>query len=252
MSTMPYYVNILTYSNLLATLRENSVGGVSGNQFSESMKNQLFLLFYRLKGLSTELLWEYDKPQNSLIHPLAPLASHNIRTSVLSMSIARELCLSSSSIELIGLGALLHDVGKLNVDQSVLNKPSSLSETEFAHIKTHAQLGYELLIQEDWLPYKALQIVLKHHERLDGSGYPHNLKAKQIGLCERIVAVADVYDAITSRRNYRQAVPTKEALNVMKKEAPHQLDPRVIKALECVTTTGLLEERKTLYAPIYG
>jgi putative nucleotidyltransferase with HDIG domain len=138
-------------------------------------------------------------------------AGHSERVGVLSVAISRSLGLPPEEIEVIRLGALLHDIGKIGVPDDVLRKPGALTEAEFACIKTHPVLGARILRSVPFLaPH--IPIVELHHERPDGQGYPNGLRGDDIPLAARIVHVADAYDAITSARAYRAARPADEAL----------------------------------------
>lgn len=159
------------------------------------------------------------------------LPGHSIRTALLSICLAKELAIDEEEIYYIGLGGILHDIGKLFVPSKILHKPCKLSETEFDVVKKHASMGFELLEDVRWLPRESLVIVQSHHEKLDGSGYPNRLVGNQIHFYCRIVGVADVFDAITSKRNYREMVDYKEALKIIKRETPHLLDENIVMGL---------------------
>jgi putative nucleotidyltransferase with HDIG domain len=139
-------------------------------------------------------------------------AGHSERVGVLSVAIGRTLALSAADIEVIRLGALLHDIGKIGVPDEVLRKTGPLTDAEFDCIKTHPVLGARILRSVPFLaPH--IPIVELHHERPDGLGYPNGLRGDEIPLAARIVHVADAYDAITSARAYRGARPAGDALN---------------------------------------
>jgi putative nucleotidyltransferase with HDIG domain len=138
-------------------------------------------------------------------------AGHSERVSVLSVAIARVLELAKEDLEVIRLGALLHDIGKIGVPDDVLSKPSALTPAEYDLIKQHPVLGARILRPVSFLA-RHIEIVELHHERPDGRGYPHGLTGDDIPLAARIVHVADAYDAITSQRAYRRARSPSEAL----------------------------------------
>ncbi len=137
-------------------------------------------------------------------------------------------------IEDLSYASMLHDVGKWRTPNEILLKPSSLSAAEWEIIKQHPRLGVEMLSpvlkQKGSSQYLRLveSIVLYHHERWDGSGYPEGLKGEEIPLSARIVAICDVYDALTSDRSYRKALTHEEAIEIIKKEAD-AFDPRILK-----------------------
>jgi HD-GYP domain-containing protein (c-di-GMP phosphodiesterase class II) len=110
--------------------------------------------------------------------------------------------LSDEQMDALSLAASIHDIGKISIPAEILNRAGRLSDIEFALVKTHSQNGYDILKDID-LPWNIAEVVLQHHERIDGSGYPEGLKGNQIHLGARIIAVADVIDAMTTHRPYR-------------------------------------------------
>jgi len=138
-------------------------------------------------------------------------AGHQRRVAELSVAIGRELKLSEDRLEGLRLGATIHDIGKISVPAEILNRPGKLMPLEFEFIKSHPQVGYEI-IKDVTFPWPVTDMVLQHHERLDGSGYPRGLKTEQIILEARIIAVADVFEAMASHRPYRPALEMDKAL----------------------------------------
>jgi putative nucleotidyltransferase with HDIG domain len=128
---------------------------------------------------------------------------HSVAVCALMVSLGRQLGLSEAEIKQAGLAGLLHDVGKAAIPLEILNKPSALTTEEFNYIKSHPEHGHELLIQGQMNDEVALEVCLHHHEKIDGSGYPHKLSGNQISLFAKMGAVCDVYDAITSNRPYK-------------------------------------------------
>ena len=128
---------------------------------------------------------------------------HSVNVSVLSLIVGIDMSLGKESLDNLGTGAMLHDIGKAVIPDSVLKKPSKLTGSEFGEIKKHTEYGYEILSKIN-LPEEAACIALHHHEKYDGSGYPMKLKGDEIPLFSRIVAIADVYDAISSDRVYKR------------------------------------------------
>jgi putative two-component system response regulator len=160
-----------------------------------------------------ELRRSYEKLQRALegtVHSLVAAielrdpytAGHQRRVTRLACAIAREMGLPEEQIEGIHMAALIHDMGKITVPAEILSKPSPLSKLEYGLIKNHAQVGHDVLKGMDF-PWPLAQIVLQHHERLDGSGYPQGLSGEEIMLEARILAVADVVEAMASHRPYR-------------------------------------------------
>ena len=169
-------------------------------------------------------------------------AGHSERVSGFSVMIGRQMELGDNEIDVLRLGALLHDIGKIGVPDEVLRKPGALTTEEFEQIKRHPGLGARILRQVPFLaPH--LPIVELHHERPDGKGYPFGLRADDIPLAARIVHVADTFDAITSARAYRPARGAAEAVAELQRYAGTQFDPASVNAL-CIAlplTTTMAE-----------
>ena len=130
---------------------------------------------------------------------------HSVAVCALMVSLSRQLGLSEAQTREAGLAGLLHDVGKMAMPLTVLNKPGQLTDAEFDVMRTHPVRGYEMLREGGAVPASALDVCLHHHEKIDGSGYPKKLKGDEISLLARMGAVCDVYDAITSTRPYKNA-----------------------------------------------
>ena len=156
-------------------------------------------------------------------------SGHSQRVAETSVAIATELGMPQDSIEKIRLAGLIHDLGKIGVRESVLNKPGRLTDEEFQHVKYHCEMGEHILtpIVED---EEILKVVTHHHERYDGTGYPDGLKYEQIPLGARILAVADRYDAMTSERPYRKAMSDEAACAEIERGKRTQFDPEVADA----------------------
>jgi len=154
---------------------------------------------------------------------------HACRVGHFSASLARALGWEHEQVENIRLAGAMHDIGKLGIPDGILCKPEQLTAEEFEVIKQHCELGARVLRDSDCpLLEMALEIVLSHHEKWDGSGYPQGLAGEEIPESARIVAIADVYDAVTHARVYRPAFPEEEALAIMKKGRAKHFDPRVL------------------------
>jgi putative nucleotidyltransferase with HDIG domain len=157
-------------------------------------------------------------------------AGHSERVSVVSVAIGRELGLGLEALEVLRLGALLHDIGKIGVPDEVLRKPGALTSAEYDTIKQHPVLGARILRSVPFLA-RHLPIVELHHERPDGRGYPYGLRGDDIPLPARIVHVADAYDAMTSARAYRRAMPSSEALRELWRCAGAEFHADIVGAL---------------------
>jgi putative nucleotidyltransferase with HDIG domain len=165
---------------------------------------------------------------------------HSARVSALAEIVARRLGWRSSRIAGLRLGGLLHDVGKLNLDETVLKKPGPLNEREYAEIKRHPQAGARMIRGLKQLG-PALPYVLFHHERWDGQGYPSGRSREQIPAGARIVAVVDAFDAMISTRPYRAALSVGTALAEIERNAGSQFDPAVVRAFLAAWAEGELD-----------
>jgi len=154
-------------------------------------------------------------------------AGHQRRVADIAANIAMAMNLDDEIIESVGLTALVHDIGKISVPAELLVKPSKLTENEFALIKTHAAEGYEILKGVEF-PWPIAQIVLQHHELLNGSGYPQGLTGKDIQIESRIITVSDVIEAMTSHRPYRPALKLEIAIDHIHKNKGVLYDPDVV------------------------
>jgi len=154
-------------------------------------------------------------------------AGHQIRSATLASTIAAEMGLSQEKIEGIRIAGSIHDIGKLSIPAEILSKPTKLSKNEFSLIKEHARHGYEIL-KEVESPWALAEIVYQHHERMDGSGYPRNLKGNEILMEARIMAVADVVESMASYRPYRPALGIEAALNEIEKNRGIMYDDAVV------------------------
>ncbi len=173
-------------------------------------------------------------------------STHAKRMVQLSEATAQMLGCTAEEQHLVSLAALLHDVGKIGIPHEILNKPGPLTEDEWAVMRKHPGIGRQILEQAGGKCALLSHIVVAHHERWDGSGYPYGLCAEAIPLGARILSVVDSYDAMTSDRPYRQALPDSEAQTELQKCASSQFDPRVVAAFRAVLANkernGLLVE----------
>ena len=156
-------------------------------------------------------------------------SGHQQRVAKLAVAIARELSLAEDDIEGLHLAGIIHDVGKVTIPPEILSKPGRLSGVELALIREHAQAGYDIIKGVDF-PWPIAQMILQHHERLDGSGYPDGLRGDEILLGARIIAVADVVDAMATHRPYRAAVGIDAALQEIEANRGRLYDPDVVDA----------------------
>lgn len=155
---------------------------------------------------------------------------HSVAVCALMVALARQLGLDAEQTRAAGIAGLLHDLGKALMPMEILNKPGKLTDEEFAIIKKHPEDGHRLLVESSGADEVALDVVLHHHEKTDGSGYPKGLKDKEIGLFAKMGAVCDVYDAITSNRPYKNGWDPAESLRKMAEWSNGHFDPTVFQA----------------------
>jgi HD-GYP domain-containing protein (c-di-GMP phosphodiesterase class II) len=202
-------------------------------QILEIIANQVSALL-RISSLSEEsnqLYIETIKALAAAIDAKDPYTQgHSLRVSELSVAIATRLGLSAQEMHDVLIGSLVHDIGKIGIPDHLLNKPERLTSVEFDVIKKHPLVG-KRIIGEVKSSQDSQLAIIDHHERLDGSGYPSGLKGSQISLIGRIVAVADVYDAMTSDRPYRKALDKESVLQYLKENAGKLFDADCVEAL---------------------
>lgn len=160
---------------------------------------------------------------------------HCMNVCVMSVSFGRCLGLEKAELEMLGLGGLLHDLGKMRVPLEILNKPSKLTVEEFEVMKTHPLEGHKMLVAQGGIPDVVLDIVKHHHERPNGQGYPDHMEGDLINNLTRIVAIVDVYDAITSDRCYHDAITPYDALKNMYEWVNEDFDKDIVeKFIKCL------------------
>lgn len=156
--------------------------------------------------------------------------NHSVNVAVYTIAIAQRVFGEDKELLLTaGLGGLLHDIGKRRVGIEIINKPTKLDPDEWEEIKKHPAYGLDVIKKVDSIPEGTKNIVYQHHENMDGSGYPHGLKEEEISKVARIAAMADVFDALTTKRAYKEAVGAVEALQIMSSMQPGKFDPSLFK-----------------------
>lgn len=238
--------------NILAVPLRTYSGGTVGvlecinklnGDFDESDVDFAKLLSgYAANLIENALLYEeIKKAQAEIVFRLSLAAefkdkttyNHLVRMANYSYIIAREMGFDEEWCENLKLAAPMHDIGKLGIKDQILLKPSKLTSEEFEEIKKHTIYGNEIMKDSDIEVLKmGARVAMFHHERYDGTGYPMGLKGEEIPIEARIVSVADVFDALTSERPYKKAMPVDEAIKMIEDGAGKQFDPEVVKAFK--------------------
>ena len=171
---------------------------------------------------------------------------HSERVAKYSIEIGKIMNLSDEDLKNLYIGALLHDIGKIGISEAIINKPDKLTNEEFQQIKTHPSRGAMIIEPAKFLKEK-VPLIKYHHERFDGKGYPEGLKGEEIPLLARIICVADSFDAMTSKRAYRDTMPLEFARKEMIRCSETQFDPRIVSAfLEVIADEDKIKEIRNM------
>lgn len=206
---------------------------------AQSLKTTIITALRSYKALDTikTLNSEIDQTQRELIYSLSEIAEsrgidigkHVERVGKISAFIASKMGFSDEDVDRIHLAASMHDIGKMAINDNILNKPGKLTEEEFEHMKKHCEYGYEILrYSERQLLKTAAVIAYEHHENYDSSGYPRGLKGEEIQLVSRIVALVDVFDALATKRIYKDIWPQEKILAFIRSQIGIKFDPKVV------------------------
>ncbi|NLI78410.1 MAG: HD-GYP domain-containing protein [Candidatus Riflebacteria bacterium] len=186
------------------------------------------------REVAAQLVAEIANTPDAILNLLAVKAyddytyAHNVNVATLSLMIGHAMGLSRNDLHSLGVGALLHDIGKLRIARDLLNKVGALNTTEMEKIRQHPRTGYEMLLSSKEIGEWSRLIVLQHHEKFMGGGYPSGLKGNDISLMARIVAVADVYDALTTARPFRPAMSPYLSTKILLSNTESQFDPAIL------------------------
>lgn len=190
----------------------------------EKSKSKLLFAHREIKNVLDEIIDQLLDNKNLIIN-LSDIRTfdsytfaHSVNVAVMAITTAISFQYPRSKLYEIGLGALLHDLGKVKIPDTILNKDGKLTPEEYTEIKKHPLLGYEMIKSQSFINPVSAQIVLQHHERNNGEGYPNGLTGEQIHLFSKICSVVDVYDALVSDRPYRKALPAHSALELLQSE----------------------------------
>jgi response regulator RpfG family c-di-GMP phosphodiesterase len=224
------------------------------SKYRRSLENRVREKTAELSRALRELEATYSQTLWSLVAALDAreheTGDHSQRVVRYSLAVARRLGLPERDLPDLGRGALLHDIGKIGVPDAILLKPGKLSEAEWAEMRRHPQIGYDILRSIHFLESSA-EMVLTHQERFDGGGYPRGLAGEAIPIAARIFGIADTYDAMTSHRPYRRAVSGEAARAEIARCSGTQFDPRCADAFLSLTPAELAElSRPTDVLPI--
>ncbi len=175
-------------------------------------------------------------------------AGHNFRVAMLAFRLAEHMKIPPEQLKVLAQGAIVHDVGKIQIPDHILNKPGKLTAEERVMIEKHPEVGYEICKSMGFMQGE-LEVVRSHHEKWDGTGYPDGLKGDRIPMLARIAAVADVYDALTSSRSYREAWPHEKAMDWIGEQGGRHFDPVWVAAWQAVCAAGLPEYTYPSWVP---
>lgn len=229
--TSRYSSNLQTLANQAAIALERAILLAESRQQAQALENAY-----------QEMEKTYDQTLVALTAALdardRETKGHSLRVAQIASRLGKELGLSDSQIKALERGALLHDIGKIGISDTILHKPAPLTEAEWEIMRTHPELGARIV---EGIPFleESLPVIRYHQERWDGSGYPIGLQKNDIPLLARIFAVVDVFDALTTRRPYRRKVSTEKALAYLKNQSGILFDPQIV-----TTFTTLIEEKK--------
>lgn len=209
----------------------------------ENDRTEISALYEETAAMNEELESMLDRVNGSYEGTIKSLANaieasdeytkgHCERVELFSLAIGKVLDLGPTRMDTLSKAAILHDIGKIGVPKEILNKETPLTNEEFEHIKKHSTLGYQILKEVEFLK-DSVRIILQHHERFDGTGYPQGIEGEHIDLMARILSVADAYDAMTSSRAYRKIPLSHEnAMAQLREGAGKQFDPDIVTAFE--------------------
>lgn len=196
---------------------------VSSKVSTEALNSDLQEVIKNVQEIISELL-----KRESLVVNLISLKtyddytfSHSINVAILSLILGVELGLNKEALYELGYGAILHDLGKSTISNNLLNKSTKLTDEEFSHIKGHSRFGADILEKCSEIPENSKRVVLEHHERVDGNGYPDGKIGDELHLYSKIVAICDVYDALSSKRSYKDALLPSEAIEFLMGSSGH-------------------------------
>jgi putative nucleotidyltransferase with HDIG domain len=230
------FANLQTLANQAAIALERSIRGV-----------ELFQKQKQLEAAYAELEITYDRTLTSLMSALdardRDTEGHSVRLSRLACILGQHVGLSGPQLKALERGALLHDIGKIGISDAILHKPGELTEEEWGIMRNHPEIGARIV---EGIPFlqDTLPVIRYHHERWDGRGYPLGLRGEEIPIQARIFAVADVFDALTSNRSYRQKSSAAEAIRYLNEQSNQLFDPFIVEAFSHLPYTDFVQGKE--------
>lgn len=221
------------------------------------IKNLIHLVRDKNQQITESHLNLIDAMGRAVAKKESSTGAHNYRVTYMAIRLGEALKLSHSEIQHLIAGAFLHDVGKIAISDAILLKPGKLTQSEWDIMRAHVEHGEEIVKGIGWLDAQSLSVISGHHERWDGTGYPRKISGRSIPLLARIFAVADVFDAISSKRSYKEALGLAQVMEYLDAESGKHFDPEVVAVCKTIASdlyaeiTGLGEEdAKVLLTPL--
>ena len=248
--------NILSNLKLLIDTTEQYSNGEFQVRSHVNSNDEFKTLSSSMNNMLDSIETLIEERDSNYIHTVKVLANaieasdqytrgHCDRVGLISLEIGKRIGLNEEDLKQLEFACILHDIGKIAIPERILNKPSSLTEDEFMLIKSHPQVGHDILRDIHYFG-KAKRIILQHHEKIDGSGYPYGLTARDICLEAKILAVADAYDAMSSKRVYRVgAYNTEDIIKELKACSGTQFDPTIVNMMVSLLKSDVIVEEST-------
>ncbi|MRR51832.1 MAG: HD domain-containing protein [Rhodocyclaceae bacterium] len=224
----------------------NKCGGDFSTEDVETLQSIAAIVGIAIEN--AQLLEDHDRQFHSVLEALAAsidakdtlTSGHSQKVADIACAIGALLSYTDSELDVLRVAAILHDYGKIGIDDRVLKKPGKLDNDEFSHMQQHASLTYDILARIHFArKYTNVPMIASsHHENLDGSGYPRGLDSKEIPFMAKILSVADVFEALTADRHYRQGMSVTDALGIIESEVGKKFDPNVVGALKTLIAKG--------------
>ncbi len=247
-SGRPLSIMIAPLSNLERTIGATVIVFEEDNDFIRQKTLRLLHILVDFFSLSLENAYLFNNLKSAYFYTIKAITNsieardpytrgHSEGVTRFSKAIAEELNWDKNEIELIDWGGMLHDVGKIGISDSILNKPGKLTDDEYNAIKSHPLIGTQIIKNISFLE-SVVPYILEHHERFDGKGYPRGVAGKNISIKGRLLAVADSFDAITTIRPYKKALKPENALKKILRNEGTQFDPEIVQAFESAWMSG--------------